>query len=284
VKWTGILAQKALEVKMIPLKSDYFSQFCYNPSQKKTPHMKILLAPSETKQSGGDHLFAIDALMFDPLLPVRQSILHAYMNALQRKDLAQLSKMFGLKQPADIAYHAAKDLPNEPAMPAIERYTGVAFDHLDYPTLSEPAKAYLHHNLILHSNLFGFLRADDLIPEYRLKQGEPIGNLLPEHLYREHGSVLMDAYIGEEDILDLRATFYNRVYKPPRPYTVLKFLKGGKVVSHWAKAYRGLVLRAIAEAGVKNIENFMQLPIEGLSITEIQTHKHRTEIIYTIET
>jgi cytoplasmic iron level regulating protein YaaA (DUF328/UPF0246 family) len=190
--------------------------------------------------------------------------------------------MLGLKQPADIAYHAAKDLPNEPAMLAIKRYTGVAFDHLDYPSLSEEAKIYLHHNLILHSNLFGFLRADDLIPEYRLKQGEPIGDLTIEKLYREHGTPLMDACIGDEDLLDLRAGFYDRFYKPTRPYTVLKFLKGGKVVSHWAKAHRGLVLRAIAEAGVESLDAFMQLPIEGLSIAEIQTRKHRTEIIYAI--
>jgi cytoplasmic iron level regulating protein YaaA (DUF328/UPF0246 family) len=245
--------------------------------------MKILLAPSETKRPGGDQAFAIDGLIFDALLPVRQSLLHAYINILQHNDPKHLSRMFGLKKPVDIAYHAAKDLPNEPAMPAIERYTGVAFDHLDYPTLSESAQAYLHHNLMLHSNLFGFLRADDLIPEYRLKQGEPVGDLYPEKLYREHGSPLVEAWIGDDDLLDLRATFYERVYKPSRPYTVLKFLKGDKVVSHWAKAYRGLVLRAIAEAGIETIDAFMHQPIEGLSVREIQTRGNRTEIVYGIE-
>jgi cytoplasmic iron level regulating protein YaaA (DUF328/UPF0246 family) len=244
--------------------------------------MKILLAPSETKRPGGDQAFAIDDLVFDALLPTRQSLVHAYINILQRNDPKQLSQMFGLKRSADIAYHAAKDLPNEPAMPAIERYTGVAFDHLDYPTLSDAGRAYLHRNLMLHSNLFGFVRANDLIPEYRLKQGEPIGDLYPEKLYREHGTPLIDAWVGDEDLLDLRATFYERVYKPTRPYTTLKFLKGDKVVSHWAKAYRGLVLRAIAEAGVETVEAFMRLPIEGLTLREIQTRGNRTEIVYGI--
>ena len=245
--------------------------------------MKILLAPSETKHPGGDQPFRIDALLFDALLPLRQELLHAYTNILQKQDHAELSALFGLKREADIAYHAAKDLPDEPAMRAIERYTGVAFDYLDYPTLPPEAKEYLHAHLILHSNLFGFLRANDLIPEYRLSQGKPIGELLPEKHYREAGTPLMDAHLNGEEILDLRAGFYDKVYRPSAPYTVLKFLKGGKVVSHWAKAYRGLVLRAVALAGIETMEDFMKLPIAGLSIAEIQTRKNRTEIIYTID-
>ena len=245
--------------------------------------MKILLAPSEAKKPGGDRPFRIESLLFEPLLPVRQSLLDAYMDILRQGDTAELSRLFGLKKPADIAYHAAKDLPNEPAMRAIERYTGVAFDHLDYPTLSPEGKRYLHEHLILHSNLFGFLRADDPIPEYRLGQGKAVGNLLPETLYREAGAPLMDAYLEGEDILDLRAGFYDKVYRPVHPYTVLKFLKGGKVVSHWAKAYRGKVLRAVAEAGVTDMKAFMKLPIEGLTLTEIQSRKLRTEVVYTID-
>ncbi len=245
--------------------------------------MKILLAPSETKQSGGDEPFDPDRLLFASLTLIRRQLIDRYTDILARGDRAVLSRMFGLKKPDEIERHAAHAILGAPAMPAIQRYTGVAFDHLDYPTLSDNAKDYLHHHLILHSNLFGFLRADDLIPEYRLKQGEPVGDLYPEQIYREHGTPLLEAYIGDEDLLDLRAMFYERVYKPDRPYTVLKFLKGNKVVSHWAKAYRGLVVRAIAEAGIESIEAFMRLPIEGLTIVEMQTRKHRTEIIYAID-
>jgi len=89
--------------------------------------------------------------------------------------------------------------------------------------------------------------------------------------------------MDDNEILDLRAGFYDKFYKPQKEYTTLKFIKDGKVVSHWAKAYRGIVLREIAKAQIKNIEDFMKLPIEGLSIFEIQTKKNKTEIIYTIE-
>ena len=244
--------------------------------------MKILLAPSETKKSGGDTPFSVESLLFKALLPSRTTLLHTYMNILQKKDIPTLSKMFGLKKEADIRSHI-RDIVHEPAMKAIERYTGVAFDYLDYPALDEKAKAYVESHVLLNSNLFGYLRADDLIPEYRLKQGEAVGDIKVEKYYHEHGAELMEAYLADEEILDLRAGFYDKFYKPTKPYTTLKFIKEGKVVSHWAKAYRGIVLREIAKAGIETIDDFMKLPIQGLSVKEIQTRKNKTEIIYDIE-
>ncbi len=245
--------------------------------------MKILLAPSETKRPGGAMPFRIESLLFAALLPQRRQLMDAYRRALHRGDPDELSWMFGLKRTGDIARYAAGDPLREPAMKAIERYTGVAFGYLDYPSLSPGGQQYLHEHLILHSNLFGFLRADDPIPEYRLAQGRTVGSLRPEQLYRTAGTPLMDAYLEGEDILDLRAGFYDKVYRPGHPCTVLKFLKEGKTVSHWAKAYRGLILRAVAEAGITDMEAFMKLPVQGLSIVEIRTRKLRTEIVYAIE-
>ncbi len=244
--------------------------------------MKILLAPSETKRCGGEAAFRLDNLLFPELLPYRTKLLHSYMNILQKGDIQVLSNMFGLKKETDIRSHI-RDIIHEPAMKAVERYTGVAFDHLDYNTLDTKAQTYIDSHVILNSNLFGFLRADDLIPEYRLKQGAPVGEIKVEKFYHEHGAPLMEEYLKSEEILDLRAGFYDKFYKPAKPYTALKFVKNGKVVSHWAKAYRGIVLREIAKAGIESLDGFMKLPIDGLSVQEIQTKKNKTEIIYAIE-
>lgn len=243
--------------------------------------MKILLAPSETKKPGGSKAFNVETLLFKSLLPHRTKLLHTYANIIQKNDLPVLSKMFGLKKESDILIHA-KNITCEPAMKSIERYTGVAFDYLSYNTLDEDAKKYIDKNVILCSNLFGFLRADDLIPSYRLKQGESVGEIKVEKFYSQYGTELMNTYLHDDEILDLRAGFYDKFYKPTKPYTTLKFIKDGKVVSHWAKAYRGVVLREIAKAKVTSIDDFMKLPIDGLSIYEIQTKKNKTEIIYTI--
>ena len=242
--------------------------------------MKILLAPSETKMQGGSENFNLNSLLFPKLISLRKEILHKYMNILQKNNFDELSKMFGLKKESDINYYN-RDIIHELTMKAIERYTGVAFDYLNYRKLDQDSQNYIDNNVILCSNLFGFLRANDMIPEYRLKQGEKIGELKAEKLYKKE-SYLMEEYLKDEDILDLRAGFYDKFYKPTKNYTTLKFIKEGKVVSHWAKAYRGIVLREIAIAKIENLEDFMKLPIDNLSIEEIQTKKNKTEIIYTI--
>jgi cytoplasmic iron level regulating protein YaaA (DUF328/UPF0246 family) len=287
LKWTGIIDKFLFYVKSFFKKFEnfpflsIFTKILQKFLIYKERDMKILLAPSETKKPGGEKPFDPASLLFDALLPYRNKLLHRYINILQKGDMSELSKMFGLKKETDILAYK-KDIIHEPAMKACERYTGVAFDHLEYETLDKAAKTYVDTHVVLFSNLFGVLRASDMIPDYRLKQGEAVGDIKVEKFYHEPLATLMDSYLAEEEILDLRAGFYDKFYKPSKPYTTLKFIKGGKVVSHWAKAYRGIVLREIAKAGVESLEEFMQLPIQGLSILEIQTKKNKTEIIYEI--
>ncbi|MDQ7042287.1 MAG: peroxide stress protein YaaA, partial [Sulfurimonas sp.] len=99
---------------------------------------------------------------------------------------------------------------------------------------------------------------------------------------KERFSYQLDLYLGSHDILDLRAGYYDKFYKNTKPYTTLKFLKGGKTVSHWAKAYRGIVLRECALHNITSLEEFMVLEIDGLVVKEIKTTKNKTEIIYDI--
>jgi len=259
-----------------------FTRIQNNKTLKQGKIMKILLAPSETKKSGGELSFNPTSLLFEILAPQRMKLLHTYTNVLQQGDMQVLSKMFGIKKEADILKYK-KDIIHELTMKAIERYTGVAFDYLGYEELSPEAQSYIDENVILFSNLFGPIKASDLIPEYKLKQGEAVADIKTEKFYHEHSAHLMEEYLKDEEILDLRAGFYDKFYKPTKDYTTLKFIKDGKVVSHWAKAYRGIALREIAKSGVTSIEAFMKLPIEGLSIHEIQTKKNKTEIIYTID-
>jgi cytoplasmic iron level regulating protein YaaA (DUF328/UPF0246 family) len=116
-----------------------------------------------------------------------------------------------------------------------------------------------------------------------LQQGKPAGEIRPEQFYRPLLQKRLDSYLRGEEILDIRAGFYDKYYKPSQPYTTLKFIKGDKVVSHWAKAYRGIVLREIAKAKIVTLKDFLALPIESLSIQEIQAKGNKTEIIYNIE-
>ena len=243
--------------------------------------MKILLAPSETKKSGGGKSFDLNALFLENIIEQRELLFGTYHKLIASQNLQALSKMFGLKNEQEIVAYR-KNIVNSRAMKAIERYTGVAFEYLDYHTLDHLPQQYIDSHVILFSNLFGPLRASDLIPEYKLKQGEMVDTIKTEKFYHTHTKKVLDTYFESEEILDLRAGFYDKFYIPQKPYTTLKFIKEGKVVSHWAKAYRGIVLRHIAQEQIETMEDFMKLPITGLTIEEIKTIKNKTEITYQI--
>jgi len=244
--------------------------------------MKILLAPSETKTIYNDTSFKYDNMLFSKEPEIRKNILDTYNNIIIGDDKKTLQEMFGLKKESDINLYKQTIDENSSACKAIKLYTCVAFDHLDYSSLDIDAQNYIEKNVIIFSNLFGPILAGNNLPLYRLQQGKSIGDIKTQDFYKKHSSLLLDKFLENGDILDIRAGYYDKFYIPNKNYTTLKFLKDGNVVSHWAKAYRGKVLREIAKNNISNIKDFMALNIEGLQIVELQTKKNKTEIIYTI--
>jgi len=239
--------------------------------------LKILFSPSEGKKTGGDEtpkelLGATDA---------RKSILQAYNEIVLSENEEAIKALFGIKKWSDCEPYI-NDIFDAPLMSAIERYDGVAYDYLKYSELDKEAQEYLKKNTIVFSNLYGPLLGGDTIANYKVKQGNSIGNIAPDKFYKERFTYQLDLYLSQDEILDLRAGYYDKFYKVTKPYTTLKFLKGGKSVSHWAKAYRGIVLRELAKHNIDSLEAFMKLEIEGLSVEEIKVVKNKTEIIYTI--
>jgi cytoplasmic iron level regulating protein YaaA (DUF328/UPF0246 family) len=239
--------------------------------------LKILFSPSEGKRQGG-------TLMPSELLgstQARKSILQTYNEIVLGDDTQAVCELFGFKKPADCDPYR-QDIFTSPHMHAIERYDGVAYEYLDYFSLTKEAQEYLKHNLIIFSNLYGPILGGDAIANYKVKQGNAIGSIEPDKFYKERFSYQLDLFLGESEILDLRAGYYDKFYVTKKPYTTLKFLKNGKSVSHWAKAYRGIVLREIAKNNVDSLESFRALEIENLSVAEIKVIKNKTEIVYDI--
>ncbi|MFW2380000.1 YaaA family protein [Aliarcobacter butzleri] len=245
--------------------------------------MKILFSPSETKNSGGlNKSFDNSSFIFPELYSFREEILNKYNNFIKTASKAQLEKLFGTKKD-EIINSYKKDIFQSPIMKAILRYEGVAYDYLEYKVLDRNEQKYIDENVLIFSNLFGVLKASDEIPDYKLKQGETFENLKIEKFYFDSFSSKLDEFLKDEDIIDLRAGFYEKFYQIKKPYTTMKFIKDGKVVSHWAKAYRGIILRLLAQNNIQNIDQLMSMEIENLSIEEIKKQKLKTEIIYSIK-
>jgi hypothetical protein len=239
--------------------------------------LKILFSPSEGKQSGGNAL--PNELLGSN--EAREDILKSYNEIILGEDEDAICNLFGLKKQSDtLAYK--NDIFNSPLMSAIQRYSGVAYDYLAYDSLDSKAQEYLKKNTIIFSNLYGPILGGDAIANYKVKQGNHIGKIDPQKFYKERFSYQLDLYLGTSDILDLRAGYYDKFYTTSKPYTTLKFLKEGKSVSHWAKAYRGIVLRELAKNAITSLKEFESLEIEGLKVKEILKQKNKTEIIFDI--
>ncbi|MCK9374150.1 MAG: YaaA family protein [Sulfuricurvum sp.] len=244
--------------------------------------MVILFAPSEGKKEGGIlPPINSESYIFPELYSKRLEVVKAYETLVREGSDERLVDLFGIKNIKEFERYKTP-LREAPTMKAIERYDGVAYDYLQYKSLERDAQAYVDNRVILFSNLFGPIRARDPLPDYKLKQGSLIGSLVPEKHYKEYFSNVLDRYIGDQEVLDLRAGFYDKFYVPKNKTTTLKFLKEGKVVSHWAKAYRGVILREAATHRVETIEELLALQIEGLMFSEIREMKRATEIVYTI--
>ena len=126
--------------------------------------MKILLAPSETKNKGGEFPpINKDSFSFPEIYEKRIEIVKKYDQFLKTTNDP---KNFGEDKTSVFT---------RPTREAVLRYTGVAFKHLDYNSLEENAKEWIRENVLIFSNLFGLIKAKDKIPYYVLKQGKMPG-------------------------------------------------------------------------------------------------------------
>lgn len=239
--------------------------------------LKILFSPAESKKTGGKErkkeLFGSNS--------AREGILSEYNNIIKNGDENAIKELFGFKKFSDCAPYI-NNIFNSSLMSAVERYDGVAYEYLDFDSLDEKAKEYVKSNTIIFSNLYGPILGGDTIANYKVKQGSDIGKFVPDIFYNKRFSYQLDLYLANSEILDLRAGYYDKFYEVKKPYTTLKFLKEGKVVSHWAKAYRGLILRAAAKNNIESIEDFMKMEIDNLLVKEIIKKGFHTEIRYEI--
>lgn len=245
--------------------------------------MKILFSPSETKTHKTLSPPIIEnSFLFPSLYSKRYHVLNLYQALLDQQDTIMLKTLFGIKDEEKCFELSQNNLFLSLTCKAIERYSGVAYEYLDYVSLGEEEKKYIDSHVIIFSNLFGPLLASDNIPHYKLHQGSTLNGFKPEAFYKEAFTEVLDEMLENEFIIDLRASFYEKFYTLKKPYITMKFLKNGKVVSHFAKAYRGKILRQLSFYAPKNEEEFKKINFSNLKIVEILNIKLKTEYVFEI--
>lgn len=231
--------------------------------------MLIILPPSETKSHGGNGApLDWDALSFPELTPIRREIA-AELSAL---DVDEALSVLKISQKLRGEAESNRELESSPTMPALERFTGVLYDALDAPSLPSDAREFL----AVGDALFGLVRADDLIPHYRLSGGTKLGG---RTLKSRWGTAITDelrALAAAELVIDMRSGTYQQLGKLKDTATVRveSVQEDGtrKVVSHFNKKYKGELARVLALHGdeVATIEDAAHIAQDAGMRTELR--------------
>ena len=180
--------------------------------------MLILLPPSEGKNEGSHELvLSLAKLSFSKFLT------DARVRALTESKLK-----------------AAKAL----TAPAIDIYSGVLYQALDYRSLSPRAMKRADREVVIISALFGALRPQDHIPSYKMK--------IKNSLWKASVSQALES-LDADLVIDCRSSTYAGVWTPEASKTVAVRVfqeKKGKrsVITHMSKKYRGEFTRILLQS------------------------------------
>ncbi len=218
--------------------------------------MKILIPPSEGKAK----VRSLDILFRDTnfkFAKYTQQIVDL-LNLIENEDL---TSVYGTSQDKAIMFHRQnQDVFNSKCVPAIERYTGVVYNHIDWSTLNPKAKNYMKNHIIIFSGLFGLLSPDTMIPDYKLKM-----NVLS--LKSLWGPIISDSLKDEDIIFDLLPQVHRKAYKPNKNTIQIDFLVRTKgktsAAGHFGKAVKGQFIRFLASNQITNMNDFKDFEYDG---------------------
>ena len=216
--------------------------------------MRILLPPSEGKTlpASGPAL-DLSVLAHSALTEARAAVVDELIEVSQRADALEILKAGERIRPE---VEAQCNLWNMPCAPAREVYTGVLY---------EAAQLRKGDDVTIFSGLFGATGGEDLIPAYRLSMNVklPRADALKTY-WRRHlkaglfagdasGNAGDAAPDPNEVTVDMRSGAY-LVWNPPGQWWDVRVRdSSGKVITHMAKHYRGLLTRALLDAGSDDV-------------------------------
>ena len=218
--------------------------------------MKFLIPPSEGKSKviSQDVIFAETNFKFEHHV-------NQVVRLLSLIEDENLSSVYGTSEEKAMIFHRQnQDIFNSKCAYAIERYTGVVYEHLDWNSLNKKAQSFLDNHIYIFSGLFGMVSPKTLIPDYKLKM-----NVLS--LKRLWGPIITEYLSKEELIFDLLPQVHRKAYTPNKNTVQIDFLVKHKgkttAAGHFGKSVKGEFVRFLAKNQVKSTKEFSKFEYDG---------------------
>lgn len=239
--------------------------------------MHLLLPPSESKRPGGrgrslralggqagDHRSALQA--------ARSAVLEAVRILVSGDPDAAAAALALPPGVAAAALAADAAVLDAPTMPALRRYTGVVYDGLALDDLTATEQRLARRSCFVFSGLFGVLRGDEPVPDYRVPAKAVLPGLgVAGTWWRPVLTEALRPVLARGLVVDLRSSDYRAMWRPDGPTAgrtvTLRVLspvpRGGYgVVSYTSKLAKGrlaaaLVRRACAGGPVASAQDVL---------------------------
>ena len=233
----------------------------------------ILLPSAEGKEAGGNPL-APDMFdyrssntfnYFSELNPERRALIDALQTQVREGDDAALETLFGVK--GDTLAEAAEvnlNVYKSPLMAAVDRYgPGVMFRAMDFAGLPTGSQRRLLENGVIFSGLFGLLRPDDLIPNYKLKMDAKVEGVGKVAAYwREPLSAALNTLVDGHAVWNLLPASHESAWDDAETYGRMirvKFFREDEAgdrtaVSHGVKELRGALVAYIVNETADSVD------------------------------
>ena len=236
--------------------------------------ISILLPPSEAKNPGGNP-FAPDMFdyrssstfnYFSDLNPERRKLITVLQETIEKGE--NLESIFGVKgDNLNEAIESNLAIFKAPLMSALDRYSpGTMFKSMDFAGLPTGAQRRLLENAIIFSGLFGLLRPDDLIPNYKLK----IDIALPElgkvsKYWRPFVSPQLNKALKDHTVWNLLPKAHRDIWDDEHTYKQMIDVNFYDVVdgelralTHGVKPLRGQLVNYLVREMVEGIDGVVE--------------------------
>ncbi|MCY4158897.1 MAG: peroxide stress protein YaaA [Bacteroidetes bacterium] len=195
---------------------------------------------------------------FHQLLPERREIVDQLLDLIRLDEKDALEGIFGSHGISD-SVKLIGAVYTAPLMAARRRFVpDPFFSAVDFEGLPTGAQRRLLENSVILSGLFGLLRPDDLVPEYRLKMSAEVPGIgLLSSFWKPRISPLLNNAVQNRFVWDLLPDSYREAWEDDESYeahAIVTFHNGDGSIVEEDTVYRGQLMNFIVRDPAINVE------------------------------